>query len=127
MRTRLVIAPALAASAFLLLTACSAAGGSDFSGEWGGPAPSAHIAISEDGNFSGFDGCNAVFGTGEFVGDRFEFGDDVAQTRMACPDATETIEPSPEAVRIEGEELILLDDEDAEIARLPRTGDVEDG
>ncbi|WP_203136687.1 META domain-containing protein [Microbacterium sp. JZ31] len=126
MRTRLVALPSLAASALVLLAACAGPDGSAFAGEWGGPAPSAHVAISEDGSFSGSDGCNIVFGTGEFSGDRFEFGDDVARTLMACPDSTVTIDPWPEAARIEGEELILLDDEDAELGRLPRMGDVEE-
>ena len=92
---RLALILAAAGSAALLLTACSAASDPTVSdqaasdpavGTWGVDAEHApQLVLSEDGSFTGTDGCNRLFGRWERGGDAVSFRD-VGSTMMACPD-----------------------------------------
>ncbi|PRI10293.1 META domain-containing protein [Leucobacter massiliensis] len=108
----------LAGAALLSLGGCASSGSSDFVGSWGGDDPSPNITIEDDGRVSGTDGCNRLSGMGSFDGDRFVFGT-LAQTKMACLDDAEVIEPWPESARVDGDELVLLDQDGNEVTRLP--------
>jgi heat shock protein HslJ len=76
---------ALAFAAILVAVAgCSSFGSSAFTGTWGEDAPGEpFLAISDDGTFTGNDGCNDFEGTGTVSGDTFEFGP-FATIQQAC-------------------------------------------
>lgn len=113
-------AATLLAAALLALTACAPGGrAGSFAGSWGETDPAPNITISEDGSVHGTDGCNRLTGKGSIEGDTFVFGD-IAMTQMACPDDEDVIEPWPSEAKVDGDELVLLDESGAEVARLPR-------
>lgn len=95
------------------------AGGLTIDG-WESVAPSATFA---GGRVSGSSGCNRYAGSYTAEGDRLELGP-VAGTRMACPPPADAVERQflarLERVagwRLDGEELVLRDDEGGELLR----------
>ncbi|WP_345751691.1 META domain-containing protein [Microbacterium rhizophilus] len=119
MSMRRLAATGLAAAALLILTACaSGAGGASPAGSWG-EEPGPNVTISDDGTVVGSDGCNRLTGKGTIDGDRIEFGD-LAQTRMACAEGTDVVEPWATSAAVDGNALILFDEAGQEIRRLPR-------
>ncbi len=72
-----------AVAAVIALSGCSSSG-SSFTGTWGSSdAGKPNLTISDDGTFSGTDGCNAMSGKGTVSGDTFTFGP-FASTLKAC-------------------------------------------
>lgn len=80
-------------------------------------------ATFEDGTVSGSTGCNQLSGPYTVDGDSLELGQ-LAQTQMACAPPADRIEQSYVAAlgrvarwRLDGEELVLSDADDAELLR----------
>ncbi len=66
------------------LAGCSSAS-SAFTGTWGSTGEGKpNLTISDDGRFTGSDGCNSLSGKGTVKGDTFTFGP-IASTLKACP------------------------------------------
>jgi hypothetical protein len=66
------------------LAGCSSPGSSPFTGDWGQEAPGQpSLTISDDGTFTGNDGCNDFEGEGTISGDTFTFGP-FATIQQAC-------------------------------------------
>jgi heat shock protein HslJ len=88
---------------------------------WESVAPSATFA---DGRVSGFSGCNQFNAPYTLDGDRLELGE-IASTKMACPAPGDAVEPAyletlgaVAGWRIEGDELVLVDQNSKELLRL---------
>lgn len=83
-------------------------------GEWGVP----FLKLSEDGKLAGYDGCNRMFGSWTKTEGGAEFGL-MGATKMACQDVDTWLERAHTA-RVEGDALIVLNADGAEIGRLDR-------
>lgn len=143
---RLAVAPL---AALLVLVAAGGCGGDDEAGSdpsavegvpwvlvsgvdvdgWEASAPS--IRFGEDGTASGSSGCNQWGGSYAFDGDTLELGE-IAMTSMGCPPPADDVERAymdalqqANRWRLEGEELVLLDD-DAELLRYGAASPVGD-
>ena len=95
------------------------AAGVDVDG-WEATPPSVTFA---DGTAAGSTGCNRFGGSYTVDGDTLELGE-LAQTAMGCPPPTDAVERAYVAAlervagwRSENEELVLVDDDDAELLR----------
>ncbi|MFF2050774.1 META domain-containing protein [Leifsonia sp. NPDC058194] len=72
-----------AVAAVVALSGCSSSA-SSFTGTWGSSSSGQpNLTITDDGSFSGTDGCNAMSGKGTISGDTFTFGP-FASTLKAC-------------------------------------------
>lgn len=115
-RTKLFTAT-IAASALLLLSGCSA--GPAFTGSWAGSGDQApSLEITEDGAFTGSDGCNTMVGEGEIADGTLEFGQ-FATTRKMC-EGVDTWLSTAGSATVDGDTLVVLDAKGAEIGTLKR-------
>ncbi|MGX5696223.1 META domain-containing protein [Agromyces soli] len=91
-----------------------------FVGTWGiNDASQPHLVITEDGRFSGGDGCNALVGSWELDDDGIGF-ESTATTLMACPGTTPQL-GALDSATVDGDSLTVLDDAGNVIVVLPRT------
>ncbi|WP_394554044.1 META domain-containing protein [Agromyces sp. MMS24-JH15] len=96
--------------------------GTGFVGTWGTADPTQpHLVLGADGSLTGSDGCNTLMGTWELEDDgtAAEFND-VAMTRMACPDGDQTL-GALDSGTVQGDTLTVVDDHGTVLATLPRT------
>ena len=96
---------------------------------WEQAAPSVTF---EDGTVGGSTGCNRFTASYTVDGDAVEFGM-IASTQIACPPPADAVERAyVEALgrvagwRLDGEELVLLDEDDAEVLRYAAASPVGD-
>ena len=97
---------------------------------WEASAPS--ISFGEDGTASGSSGCNQWGGSYTFDGDTLELGE-IAMTSMGCPPPADEVERAymdaleqASRWRLEDEELVLLDGDNAELLRYQAASPVGD-
>lgn len=117
-----VFAAAIAGA--LVLTACGpGTGSSQAVGTWGDPGAenAAYLSLSSDGGLTGSDGCNQLTGTWKINDNDISF-EDVASTRMACPDGQAVLE-GLDSARVSGDTMTVYAQDDAQIATLERSSD----
>lgn len=114
---------ATAAAAAILLSACT--GTADTSkgieGTWGDPtaAGSPSLEFTADGEYQGTDGCNQVGGTFTKADNgTIELGA-MRSTRMLCESIDTWLEKAHD-VKVDGDKLIINDEEGTEIGTLSR-------
>jgi heat shock protein HslJ len=96
------------------------AAGAAFVGTWGtNDASQPHLVITEDGRFSGGDGCNALVGSWELDDEGIDF-ESTATTLMACPGATQQL-GALDSATVDGDSLTVLDEAGNVLVVLPRT------
>ncbi|GLU88592.1 META domain-containing protein [Agromyces sp. NBRC 114283] len=99
------------------LGGCAGGGGPDPVGTWGDP-DGAYLELESGGAFTGNDGCNRLTGSWTMEDDNISF-DDVASTRMACPE-TEAVLEGLDTANVSGDTMTVYADDEAQIATLDR-------
>lgn len=95
----------LAVATVVALSGCSSPA-SSFTGTWGSSGSGQpNLTISDDGTFSGTDGCNAMSGKGTVAGDTFTFGP-FASTLKACDGVNPWLSRADTA-KISGGDLVV--------------------
>lgn len=119
--TRIAIALSAAAVTALGISACSSASSTTPVGSWGDSSVRTETSLEflEDGSFSGTDGCNRVMGSWKADGDAFTIAP-MATTLMACQDVDVWL-VDPASVQVNGDTLIVLDADGAELGSLERS------
>ena len=115
------------ASTLLLLTGCAGAGlpfgaePADPVGVWSESDAdnTPFLSFSDDGNVSGYDGCNQLGGSWEATSDGIEFGD-LAATQMFCEDV-DTWLISAASAEISGGTMTVLDEDGKQLGELEQT------
>lgn len=110
----------------LFLTACAGDPGASSVNPVGAWSESSdedapNLMLSEDGQVSGYDGCNQLSGEWEPTDDGVEFGD-LASTQMACEDVDTWLGQASSAT-ISGDTMTVLDESGEEVGTLQRDGD----
>lgn len=101
--------------------AASTAGATDAVGTWGKSSTTgeAYLILGKDGTASGSDGCNQLSGSWKSGSDGISFSP-WAATQMFCADVDPWLGLSTSA-QVQGDELILFDENDTQIGTLQRT------
>ncbi len=115
------------AAAVLLLTGCAGAGlpfGAervDPVGVWSESDAdnTPFLSFSDDGNVSGYDGCNQLGGAWKATSDGIEFGD-LAATQMYCEDVDTWLLGAASA-EIDGGTMTVFDEDGEELGELGQT------
>lgn len=136
-RSRAAFAVAAAATLALALSACANNGGSTGSGSVGGPDPVGtwgtvettgvpFLTFTDDGQFTGSDGCNTLNGGWELNGTTIDF-ENVATTLMACQ-GVDTWLSELNTATIDGATMTVFNESGSEIGTLDNvSSDGEDG
>ncbi len=116
-------APLLACAALALGLAAGLAGcttaNSPAVGTWGEEAPGTpHLVLEKNGEFSGNDGCNHLFGTWRVSGDAIEFRE-MGTTEMFC-EGVDTWLSKAAGGSVSGDLLSLTDAAGAKLGTLAR-------
>lgn len=115
------------AAAVLLLTGC-AGGGLPFGAERVDPVGvwsetdadnTPFLSFSDDGNVSGYDGCNQLGGSWEATADGVEFSD-LAATQMYCEDVDTWLLAAATA-EIDGGTMTVFDEDGEAVGELAQT------
>ncbi|SDR74506.1 META domain-containing protein [Microterricola viridarii] len=122
-RTRAAVVIAVAAVAALGLSGCANSGagtpgGPDPVGTWGTVDTTGvpFLTFSDDGSFTGSDGCNTLNGGWQLDGTTIDF-ENVATTLKAC-EGVDTWLSALNTATIEGTTMTVFNDADAEIGTL---------
>jgi len=115
------------ASTLLVLTGCMGTGlpfgaeRADPVGVWSESSAkdSPYLSFSDDGNVSGYDGCNQMGGSWKATSDGVEFSD-FASTQMFC-EGVDTWLMSATSAEIDGGTMTVLDEDGEELGELTQT------